>query len=104
MFGLFSRTASMTTSELEKKLQGNISLLDVRSKREFQSGHISKAKNVPLEKVANYKENQKEPVYVICQSGMRSKRACSILKENGYDVINVRGGMNQWKGKVKGGK
>lgn len=104
MFGLFNRTPSMTTSELEQKLQNKITLLDVRSNSEFQRRHISTAKNIPLEKVANYKGNQKEPVYVICQSGMRSKKACSILKANGYDVVNIRGGMNQWRGKVRGGK
>ncbi|MGO1747112.1 rhodanese-like domain-containing protein, partial [Alkalibacterium gilvum] len=37
-------------------------------------------------------------------SGMRSKRAAKVLQKKDYQVINVRGGMNQWNGKVRGGK
>jgi rhodanese-related sulfurtransferase len=35
---------------------------------------------------------------------MRSKQAAKILNKKGFDVINVRGGMNQWRGTTKGGK
>ncbi|WP_371259111.1 rhodanese-like domain-containing protein, partial [Streptococcus cristatus] len=36
----------------------------------------------------------------ICHSGVRSKLAAKKLKKKGYDVINVRGGMSAWTGKV----
>jgi rhodanese-related sulfurtransferase len=35
---------------------------------------------------------------------VRSRQATKKLRKKGYDAINVRGGMNQWSGKVKGGK
>ena len=35
--------------------------------------------------------------YVICKSGMRSARACQFLAEQGYDVINVQGGMTAFE-------
>lgn len=41
---------------------------------------------------------------MICQSGMRSRQAAKILTKKGYQVTNVRGGMNQWTGKTVGGK
>lgn len=104
MFGLFNRIPSISTTELEEKLNGTIELLDVRTPGEYRSGHIMKAKNVPLDKIMNYAGEKEEPVYVICQSGARSKRAATVLKKKGYDVINVRGGMSLWSGRVKGGK
>lgn len=42
----------------------------------------------------------KETLYVICHSGVRSKMAAKKLKKKGYDVINVRGGMSAWTGKI----
>ena len=104
MFGLFQSIQSVSTKELETKLTDNITLLDVRTPAEYRSGHISKAKNVPADKIASYSGNKDQPVYVICQSGMRSKRAAKALKSNGYKPINVRGGMSQWSGSVRGGK
>ncbi|MDT2758028.1 rhodanese-like domain-containing protein [Enterococcus asini] len=104
MFGLFNRIPSISTGELQQKLNKDLILLDVRTPSEYRGGHIAAAKNVPLNKIANYQQRQNEPVYVICQSGMRSKQAAKILKNKGYDVVNVTGGMNRWNGPIRGGK
>lgn len=98
----FNRIPSLSTKELAQKLPQKPLILDVREPYEFEAGHIPGAKNVPLGKVASYKTEK--PVYVICQSGMRSKRAAKLLKANGIDVTNVAGGMANWTGPVKGGK
>ena len=103
MFKLFSRNTAITTKELENDLSEK-TILDVRTPGEYRTGHISNAKNVPLDKIAAYAGPTETPVYVICQSGMRSKRAAGILKRKGYTAINVRGGMSQWTGTIKGGK
>lgn len=103
MFKLFSKNAAITTKELENDLSEK-TILDVRTPGEYRMGHISNAKNVPLDKIAAYAGPTETPVYVICQSGMRSKRAAGILKRKGYTAINVRGGMSQWTGTIKGGK
>jgi NADPH-dependent 2,4-dienoyl-CoA reductase/sulfur reductase-like enzyme len=58
-------------------------------------GHIKQAKNVPLTEIGRY-SGQDSKVYVICQSGMRSRQATKILNKKGYDVTNIRGGMSQW--------
>lgn len=104
MFGLFQSIPSITTRELEGLLTQNVTLLDVRSPSEYRGGHIAKAINVPLNKITGYKGTKDAPVYLICQSGMRSKNAAKQLKKMGYTVTNVRGGMNQWAGKIRGGK
>ena len=97
---LFTKIDSISTSELEAKLKEPIQLLDVRTPMEFRRGHIKKAKNVPLFEIGSYAPATKETLYVICHSGVRSKLAAKKLKKKGYDVINVRGGMSAWTGKV----
>ncbi|MHC5268571.1 rhodanese-like domain-containing protein [Enterococcus sp. LJL98] len=104
MFGLFQSIPSITVKELEGKLTQNITLLDVRSPSEYRGGHITKTINLPLNKITGYTGDKDQDVYLICQSGMRSKSAAKQLKKMGYNVINVRGGMNQWTGKIRGGK
>ena len=100
MFHLFTKIDSISTSELEAKLKEPIQLLDVRTPMEFRRGHIKNAKNVPLTEISSYTPTTKETLYVICHSGVRSKMAAKKLKKKGYDVINVRGGMSAWTGKV----
>lgn len=74
-------------------------LLDVRTEREFQRKHIDGAKNIPLNELEKRAAEVaiEKPVYIICQSGIRSKKAVLLLQElfpNGK-YINVTGGMNQ---------
>ena len=59
--------------------------------------------NIPLNKIGQYREKHNSQIYVICQSGMRSKQATRILRKNGYDAVNISHGMNRWFGQTKGG-
>ncbi|EHK2905154.1 rhodanese-like domain-containing protein [Enterococcus faecium] len=101
---LFQSIKSITVPELKEKLLENPALLDVRTPAEYRVGHIKGAKNVPLQSINRYDGDKEKTVYVICQSGMRSKQAAKELKKSGYDVVNVRGGMNQWFDRTVGGK
>lgn len=103
MLSLFKKNSTISTNELADKLGKSITLLDVRTPQEYRGGHITKAVNVPLDKIDRYQGKEKE-VYVICQSGMRSKQAVKILKQKGYEATNVQGGMNRWNGPTRGGK
>ena len=74
--------------------------IDVRTPEEYAGGHAVRAINIPLNdlpaKLDRLEKN--EPVYVICQSGRRSKEASEILNRNGFKwVFNVTGGTNEWK-------
>ena len=73
-----------------------LSLVDVREVEEFEALHLEGARNFPLSQLADtYKQLDKDQLYyVICKSGMRSARACQFLEEQGYEVINVQGGMD----------
>ncbi|KXT80931.1 rhodanese-like domain-containing protein [Streptococcus oralis] len=76
-----------------------LSLVDVREAEEFQTLHLEGAQNLPLSQLADiYDQMDKDLLhYVICKSGMRSARACQFLAEQGYDVINVQGGMTAFE-------
>ena len=76
-----------------------LSLVDVREVEEFQTLHLEGAQNLPLSQLADiYDQLDKDLLhYVICKSGIRSARACQFLAEQGYDVINVQGGMTAFE-------
>lgn len=79
-------------------------LLDVREPDEWQAGHAPGAVHVPLgdvpTRLADLPETA-EPLPVICRSGGRSGRAVEWLQQNGFDVVNVAGGMKAWEGAGK---
>ena len=74
----------------------SLSVLDVREVEEFEALHLEGARNFTLSQLADTYEqlDKTQPYYVICKSGMRSARACQFLTEQGYEVINVQGGMD----------
>ena len=74
----------------------SLSVLDVREVEEFESLHLGDARNFPLSQLADTYEqlDKTQPYYVICKSGIRSARACQFLTEQGYEVVNVQGGMD----------
>ncbi|WP_076984387.1 rhodanese-like domain-containing protein [Streptococcus oralis] len=77
----------------------SLSVIDVREVEEFEMLHLEGARNLPLSQLADtYDQLDKDLLYyVICKSGMRSARACHFLAEQGYDVINVQGGMTAFE-------
>ena len=77
----------------------SLSVLDVREAEEFETLHLEGAQNLPLSQLADiYDQLDKDLLYyVICKSGMRSARACQFLVEQGYEVINVQGGMTAFE-------
>ena len=100
MFFLFTKIDSISTIELEQKLKEGIQLIDVRTPGEFRRGHIKNAKNIPLNEISRYTPVADKKTYVICHSGARSKLAAKKLKKRGFDVVNVKGGMHAWRGKI----
>ena len=74
---------------------GSVTLLDVRTVREFGNGHIEGFINIPVDELRErLDESEKDkPVYVICQSGLRSYIGTRILEGNGYTAYNFAGGF-----------
>ncbi|WP_432412739.1 rhodanese-like domain-containing protein [Rasiella sp. SM2506] len=71
-------------------------ILDVRTQKEWDAGHIEGAKHIVLQEIsANVSEIKKwnKPVITCCLSGGRSEQAATILKQNGIEAMNGGG----WK-------
>jgi len=80
----------------------NALVLDVRDDAEYASGHITDARHIPLAqletRVEEIRKFKDKPVLVNCQVGMRSAKACGILKKHGFsNVYNLQGGLNAWQ-------
>ena len=76
-------------------LDGSAILLDTRTPEEYERGHVDGFVNIPVDVLREHlKELPKEkPVYVMCQSGLRSYIATRILEGNGYRAYNFSGGF-----------
>lgn len=79
-------------------------LIDVRSPQEYSGSRIPDSINIPVEnidKVDSVAENKDVPLYVYCQSGMRSSQAISRLHHLGYKNAKNIGGIMAYSGKLE---
>lgn len=77
-------------------------IIDVRTPKEFKSGHIDGAVNLHVydkdfeQRIDKLDKNK--PVYVYCKAGSRSAEAVETLKEKGFkNIVELDGGMDAWK-------
>jgi len=80
----------------------NIQVLDVRTAAEFNGGHIQNALQANWMDQKEFTDRTQHldknlPVYVYCQAGARSASAQAALEAKGYKVVNLEGGMSNWK-------
>lgn len=78
-------------------------IIDVREDEEvFETGTIKGAIHIPMMTVPNSlnKIPRDREIYILCRSGRRSYEVASYLSELGYDVINLSGGILDYKGKL----
>ena len=74
---------------------GSVTLLDTRTPWEYQRGHVDGFVNIPVDNLRERLDEipKEKPVYVMCQSGLRSYIATRILEGNGYTAYNFSGGF-----------
>lgn len=74
-------------------------LLDVRTDAEWDRGHIDGFVHIPLDELRDRLGElpASAPVYVTCQSGLRSYVACRMLAQHGFDAYNFRGGYGFYR-------
>jgi len=73
-------------------------VVDVREEDEFAEARIEGARNVPLSRLTTSLNDvpAAHPLYVMCAAGGRSAQATSFLEGQGFDAVNVLGGINEW--------
>jgi rhodanese-related sulfurtransferase len=93
-----SAVPQIQANELPTEFGDDAVLLDVREDDEWQRGHAPGAQHIPLGDVpARIGEiDTDKQLYVICHAGGRSLRVSQYLQRNGYEPINVDGGMLAW--------
>ena len=74
---------------------GSVTLLDVRTPQEYAQGRVEGFRSIPVDELRDRLGELEagKPVYVICQSGLRSYIACRILAERGFECYNFSGGF-----------
>lgn len=94
---------TMAAKEFKDAIQKpGIQILDVRTSTEFKGGHIANALQANWTDSKEFEErtkhlNKQAPIYVYCQAGGRSAAAQVYLIDKGFQVINLEGGMSNWK-------
>ena len=78
---------------------GSAILLDARTPAEYARGHLEGFRNLPLDELREHLEEleRDKPVYVVCQSGLRSYLACRILAQHGVDCCHLAGGYRLYE-------
>ncbi|MBR2619430.1 MAG: FAD-dependent oxidoreductase [Firmicutes bacterium] len=78
---------------------GSVVLLDCRTPEEYSYGHMEGFINIPVDELRSRIDElpKGKPVYVHCQSGLRSYIACRILEGNGFDCYNLSGGYRLYE-------
>ena len=94
---------NISTTEIKQKLNNSnnsIGIIDVRTKSEYESGHIENSLWIPLNQLESnidkIKSQNYDEIYTICLSGGRSAKAVKVLKKHDIDAVNIRGGMISW--------
>jgi phage shock protein E len=89
--------------DFKELIKNGASIIDVRTKGEYQGGHIKNSLNIPLDSLnSNLSKLKKDqPVITCCASGMRSASAKSILKSNGFKDVHNGGGWMSLQNKIR---
>jgi len=102
-----SLDADQARNYMENRDIDELTILDVRQPNEYESGHISGSKLIPLPDLTEriHEIDPKKPTVVYCGIGGRSRIAAQMLAGNGFEnVYNISGGFKTWKGKAAVGK
>ncbi|HKJ38644.1 MAG TPA: rhodanese-like domain-containing protein [Anaerolineales bacterium] len=91
---------SVSAAELSEKLKNGKRplVVDVRQPEEFRRGHISGAKLIPLGELSSRMKDlpKDKEIICVCASGSRSRSATKRLVNEGYNAVNMNGGMMSW--------
>ena len=88
--------------DLKELMKKGAQIIDVRTRDEFQGGHIRGSVNIPLQNLSGNlsKIKKDKPVITCCASGMRSASAKSILKSNGFTEVYNGGGWMSLQNRI----
>lgn len=96
--------SSVNATRFSEKMNGeNTIVIDIRTKEEFESGHIPGAENIDFYQTAQFSAyldglDKTKRYLIYCKSGNRSNQAYEIMKEKGFlNVTELQGGILSWQ-------
>jgi phage shock protein E len=99
VFFLLKRGKQLPMKDAQQLIKDGAMIIDVRSIGEFQSGHLPKAINIPLDnievEIPRRVKGKNAPLLLHCQSGMRSGAAMKKLQALGYTNVHNLGSYNR---------
>ena len=102
---VLSNVPSISSEESQKVISdNNYRFLDVRTDGEYSDGHIPNSIHITLQdiqsRISEIEKIKDKKIIVYCRSGARSSMASKTLLKEGFDVLNLTGGIMSWKGEV----
>ena len=105
IFLLHGRTAARAVGPQQVVMLINRSdavVIDIREKKDFDSGHIVDSINIPLSKlqqrIAELEKYREKPLVVVDKLGQHASEACNTLQKAGYSqAVKLAGGLSEWK-------
>lgn len=93
-----AQIANVNVEEACELVEDGALLLDVREDSEWDLGHAPEALHIALAEVPDRVGDleQGRQIVCVCRSGGRSMRAGQFLADQGFDVVNLEGGMTAW--------
>jgi rhodanese-related sulfurtransferase len=90
-----------TTQATQMINKQNALVLDIRDKKEFNEGHLADALNIPYgslaDRMSELESAKERPIILVCKSGQTVGIAGKTLKQKGYQVFRMSGGMMEWR-------
>lgn len=78
----------------------NALILDIRESKDFSSGHLANAINIPYAKLAErmseLDKHKERPIILVCKTGQTVSVAGKMLREKGFNAVRLSGGMMEW--------
>lgn len=94
---------SISTHEAVKLInKQNAAIVDIRAKKDFNTGHITNATNIPYadmdKRVGELEKHRSKPIIIVCNLGQTASGAVKKLNEAKFDnVVRLSGGITEWK-------
>jgi rhodanese-related sulfurtransferase len=89
---------SVHVDRVPAEVPEDVTVLDVREQEEWDAGHISGARHVPLAELPHRVDElpSDDRLLVVCKVGGRSAEATSFLRQHGRNAVNLDGGVLAW--------
>lgn len=93
--------ATVSYNEATRRLNNNTAVVvDVRDQAEYRAGHITGAVNIPYalirDKAVELEKYKNRQIIVVDKMGQHAGSAGKILREKGFDVVRLQGGITEW--------